>query len=248
MEIIVRVDTNSPPAVDALKREAAYLLWLADNLPGFLANAPAANAFFDTAKCDTQEVPPPPPPVDSGAQVPPPPTTTAQVPPPPSPGPIEPTTQVPPPPSGALPELDSKGYPWDARIHAQNKSKTKGNEWKKAQKVDPALVLAVEQEHRNAAAAALGNVPPPPSGASQVPPPPIDTGVQVPPPPPPGAAVSAVSDMAAIGAAVTAGHLTVDEVMAACERHGHAHLGTLGGDPAAAKRIVDEFRMFGKQV
>jgi len=53
-------------------------------------------------------------------------------------------------PAGPPPELDSTGYPWDARIHAGTKTKVlKTNEWKLARGVDKDLVAQVRAEWDN---------------------------------------------------------------------------------------------------
>lgn len=49
-------------------------------------------------------------------------------------------------------ELDSKGLPWDERIHAGTKSKLKSGEWKAKKQVEAALVASVEAELRARAA------------------------------------------------------------------------------------------------
>ena len=48
-------------------------------------------------------------------------------------------------------ELDSAGFPWDARIHAQNKAKKADGTWKAARGVDKNLVDLVEAEYRGVA-------------------------------------------------------------------------------------------------
>lgn len=49
-------------------------------------------------------------------------------------------------------ELDSKGLPWDERIHASTKTKIASGEWKAKRGVDDATVAAVEAELRAVAA------------------------------------------------------------------------------------------------
>jgi hypothetical protein len=52
---------------------------------------------------------------------------------------------VPPPPGPAVAaEFDSRGYPWDGRIHAANRSRTIKGEWKSKRGVDANLIVAVE--------------------------------------------------------------------------------------------------------
>jgi hypothetical protein len=54
---------------------------------------------------------------------------------------------------GAVAEFDSKGYPWDARIHASNRAKKLDGSWKNKRGVDPNLVVAVEAQTKPAAPA-----------------------------------------------------------------------------------------------
>jgi len=93
-------------------------------------------------------------------------------------------------------DLDTEGFPWDARIHAETRTKIKVGTWKVKRGVSDETLTAVRAELR----AVLGNVappvaaspavaaPPPPPNAGTVPPPPAvpnpPTGA-VPPPPPP---------------------------------------------------------------
>lgn len=80
---------------------------------------------------------------------PPPPVTTA------------PTTSTPGPASSvagaASVELDSKGLPWDERIHASTKSKLASGEWKNKRGIPPERITTVEAELR----ASLGATPAP---------------------------------------------------------------------------------------
>jgi hypothetical protein len=79
--------------------------------------------------------PPPPPPVS---------LWTAEA---AKPATLPPATPAPPGP--AVPaELDSRGMPWDARIHASNRSTTIKNEWKRKRGVDENLVTAVEAQNK----------------------------------------------------------------------------------------------------
>lgn len=102
--------------------------------------------------------------------------STVPVPPAPTPAsvapPAAPTTGSPAP--GV--ELDARGLPWDARIHARTKSKTANGQWKNARNVDAAEVTRIEAELRNLmaipAAAPAVPVPPPlvPAAPAIVPP------------------------------------------------------------------------------
>jgi hypothetical protein len=74
-------------------------------------------------------------------------------------------------------ELDSEGYPWDARIHAKTKSKIGNGTWRLVPKVDKALVASVRAEYKPSASSNEQAPPPPPSteGTEQAPPPPPST-------------------------------------------------------------------------
>lgn len=152
-------------------------------------------------------------------------------------------------------ELDSKGLPWDERIHAGTKTKIKSGEWKAKKGVDDALVSQVEAELRArlAATPAAAAVPPAPAAAPVADPAAVfgSAGVAVPPAPtiptaPPAAplapvvpaAPSAVADpttfeqlMPRITAAVSANVLPPTAVGQACAAHGVASVVTLQQQP-----------------
>jgi len=83
-------------------------------------------------------------------------------------------------PSGAPPaapatiQLDSKGLPWDSRIHASSKGQNGDGTWRGKRGVDDALIAGVEAELRK-----LMAIPAPPS-----PMPALTPGAMIPPPPP----------------------------------------------------------------
>jgi len=56
-------------------------------------------------------------------------------------------------------EFDSKGMPWDERIHAGTKAKNKDGSWKAKRGVDDATFAAVEQELRGRVAAPVPTMP-----------------------------------------------------------------------------------------
>ena len=81
-------------------------------------------------------------------------TSTAPVPPAPTPANVAPTAAPPTvSPAGGV-ELDSKGLPWDSRIHAESKGKIADGTWRKKRNLDPALVAQVEAELRQVMGAA----------------------------------------------------------------------------------------------
>ena len=65
-------------------------------------------------------------------------------------------------------ELDTRGFPWNDRIHSRMKSKNKDGSWKYQRSVSPRLITEVENE-------IMGIVPPPPPAPP--PPPSIPAGV-----------------------------------------------------------------------
>jgi hypothetical protein len=71
-----------------------------------------------------------------------------QPPAPPAPTAVAPSAPVAPTSLAPDVERDSKGLPWDERIHASTKSKLTSGEWKAKRNVDAALVATVEAELR----------------------------------------------------------------------------------------------------
>ena len=68
---------------------------------------------------------------------------------PPPPASIAPTTTTPGVASSAAGvDLDTKGLPWDGRIHADSKNKIADGTWRKKRNLDPALLAQVEAELR----------------------------------------------------------------------------------------------------
>ena len=160
-------------------------------------------------------------------------------------------TNVPPPPENSAPttttlglassvagaasvELDSKGLPWDERIHAGSKGKLKDGNWRAKKEIDPATVAAVEAELYARVAASLTQGP---NGGVMVPAniplsPEIEAVILG------GTAPAASSDpttfeqlMPRITAAVTAGIIAPTAVGAACAAHGVASVVTLQTNP-----------------
>lgn len=76
-----------------------------------------------------------------------------------------------PPPHGNPPAHDSKGLPWDERIHSSTKGQNQDGSWKKRRNVDDATVASVEAALRGGVAPP----PPPPALAAAPPPPPPPT-------------------------------------------------------------------------
>lgn len=94
----------------------------------------------------------------------------------PNDGALPASEQVPPPPA-ATGEVDSKGIPWDARIHSESKATVADGSWRKRRGVDDATYATVLAELQGAA-------PPPPPAEPDVPlAPPADEQVPAPPVP-----------------------------------------------------------------
>lgn len=130
----------------------------ADDNPraGFPPDAPNPFASAAVAPSIAPVAPPvtvPTPPVAT--------TTTALPPVPAAAAPAAPV--VPTSPANAGAELDSRGMPWDARIHAANRGKVTSGQWRAKKNVEDALVVQVEAELRaTMAARAPGGVVVPP--------------------------------------------------------------------------------------
>lgn len=174
------------------------------------------------------------------ASLPPPP---ALLPPVPNPAGVAPAPSAPVAPSTPAPgvELDSKGMPWDERIHASTKTKLVSGEWKAKRGVDPALVASVEAELRiRTTDVSVGYAPAPAPAALGVPPAPVAPFVPPAAPLPPAAtgapSVSADPEtfeqlMPRITAAVTQGILPPTAVTAACAGQGLASVVALQQQP-----------------
>lgn len=83
--------------------------------------------------------------------------------------------------------FDTKGMPWDGRIHAQNKATNADGSWRSARGVDPAVKATVEAEIKGALAATAPPVAPP-AAAPVAPPMPTPPAPPVAPPVAPPAA------------------------------------------------------------
>ena len=172
------LDQVLPPAATASAPSATLSTWQAASAhPGDLTPAQA----FGT---------PPPPPVTGGSV-----NVNA-----PSPGPDvgEFGSEI----QNVAPELDGRGYPWDARIHSSGKAllAKAPHGWKLVRGVDPALVAQVEAELR---AKGFG-IPKPPAAAVPPPPPAPTLAASFPPSEafPAAAAAPALTDFSQVMARV----------------------------------------------
>lgn len=139
-------------------------------------------------------------------------------------------------------ELDSKGLPWDDRIHAGTKSKIAKGEWKAKRGVEPALTAQVEAELRarvaapvavaQDAAAVFNAAPGVPAASTPFVPPAASLAPAAPAAPSVSADPTTFEQlMPRITAAVTAGIMPPTAVGAACAAHGVASVVTLQTNP-----------------
>lgn len=106
-------------------------------------------------------------------------------------------------------ELDSRGYPWDGRIHAANRSQTIKKEWKLKRGVDANLVVACEAQNKPgkapspAATATIadGSTATAPSAVA-VAVPAVATAPSAPPPPPASLPVGSAAPTAVVPSAI----------------------------------------------
>ncbi len=216
MDITITV----PLEEKALRKNAAILIGMAEALSAgtLLPDVPALDG--------TLSVSPPMPPT---AAFPPPPAPGA-VPPPPTP-PAAPTPPAPQAPHVAADpiELDSRGLPWDERIHSGKKNRlAKTNAWKLKRGVQPLTVDEVEAELRLKY--------PNPAPTLPVTTPPTAPTTPVTPPAPATAPVSPDSDlylplMAKCTKRINANELTLEAIVGVCNKHGVNTIPELAGRP-----------------
>lgn len=116
-------------------------------------------------------------------------------------------------------ELDSKGLPWDARIHAESKNKIADGTWRKKRNLDPSLLAQVEAELYALMGAPVAPLPPAVAAPTIAPPAPIA---------PVGAAPDAAADPRALyvglvgraAAAIQAAKITQADITGICVAHG----------------------------
>jgi len=190
---------------------------------------------------------------------------------------------VPTPPSAAAPaapptaapaasgERDSKGMPWDGRIHSATKAKVADGSWRYKRGSDDAVVAQVEAELRAAQAAP---VPAPTGGPAFAPHPFYDTPaapvaapapvapVAVPVPPAATVAPAAVPAatvapaavpaatvatydalMAALPPKIVSGELTATQMQQACEQYGVPSIAALASRPDLVPFIAAALRL-----
>lgn len=233
-DVAAAVEANPAGAAASLYEEARAAL-AADTRPPVHAlssdvGGPDAAAIFGGAQPAAPLAPSTPPPATPNIVVPPPPANTA---------PTTPTHGAAS--SGAVASsvgLDSKGLPWDERIHAGSKAKVKDGSWRMKKELDPAHVAAVEAELRGRMS---GNLVVPTTSTPPLVAPTITASLPAAPAIDPaavfgGAAVAPEPTtfeqlMPRITAAVTAGLMPATAVGAACAAQGLASVVMLQQSP-----------------
>lgn len=152
---------------------------------------------------------------------------------------------APPAASGSV-ERDSKGMPYDGRIHSASKNKVADGSWRYKRGCDEAVIAQVEAELRTAASAApVGGVgtpwPFPESAPVQpaVPPVAVAPPPVVAPPPTASVAVPVAAPtgmtyeqlMAALPPKIVSGELTAQQLQQACEQFGVPSIAALATRP-----------------
>lgn len=159
--------------------------------------------------------------------------------------PLPSTTAIAPPPAAPSPagNLDSRGLPWDGRIHASTRALLQDGSWRQKRGTDPAYVAQVEAELRGAVAAPAAPVaavpPPPPTvAAAAAPAAPESSAPAVPPAPGGGTTGANPSDpltfaglLQRVTAAVAGGKITQAQVVEACGTLGVPSLPVLATRP-----------------
>jgi len=143
-------------------------------------------------------------------------------------------------------EYDSKGMPWDGRIHAATKAKVSDGSWRYRRGCDEAVIKQVETEIRSAlsvnpiistGAGALAGGPAfaPHPFYPETPPvlaaPPVVASVAVPVPPVAPVTTTYEALMAALPPKIVSGELTATQMQQACEQYGVPSIAALSARP-----------------
>jgi hypothetical protein len=136
--------------------------------------------------------------------------------------------------------LDSKGLPWDHRIHAGSKSKIGDGSWRAKKGVAPEVATAVEAELRQALNASVplpAAVTPPPATLPLAPPPPVST-----PPAPPVAGVGFVDFLLRVSPHFNDARISQLQVATILGRYGLTNLTQLANSkPEVLAAVVNDF-------
>lgn len=165
--------------------------------------------------------------------------------------PPAPATPTAPAPAAAPPGLDTKGLPWDPRIHASTKTTNADGSWRDKRNTPADFKAQVEAELRaalalNAAAAQLQ-----PAGGAPLPPSATAAAVPAPPAPPSAVAGSAPAAspiewtfpklMEALAPKMMSGQLSADAVGLILGKHGLTAVGQLALTPNLIPAIAADF-------
>lgn len=133
IELTFKIEAT-PEAMRAMGRR--FLAWADadDSQEAMNGGSPMSTAIMNAG-----------PPLAESPAPPAPPTPVQTLPDPPSVD-SSPPLEFPSTPAIEAPETDARGLPWDVRIHASTKAKTKPGDWRTKRGVDPALVAQVEAE------------------------------------------------------------------------------------------------------
>lgn len=127
-----------------------------------------------------------------------------------------------------LVELDSRGLPWDARIHSRERTKIANGQWKNKRGTDPELIKTVEAELAGVMSSAPASAPvvtPPPVIVAPPPSPATSANVAspsnvTPPPAPSNVPLDFPSIMRKITTAVTGKIMTATQAAELAQRYG----------------------------
>jgi len=144
-------------------------------------------------------------------------------------------------PSATSAIFDSKGLPWDERIHSGTKGTNQDGSWKKRRGVQDAVVAKVEAELRSAPPTPAASAPPPPPN-DDIPAsldrraPPSPPAASAPPPPP--AASGPAADLPKLMQKVTplmaAKKITMVDIQTMCQELGFPSLVDMNKSPDKA--------------
>jgi len=115
-------------------------------------------------------------------------------------------------------ELDTKGIPWDPRIHAGTKGKLANGEWRTKRGADPNLVAKVESELKaNMSTPSLPGMPMPPATAATPAAPPAQAG-----------GIDFNRLIMTLPGMVATGAITTEQIEVACQSVGLSGIAALG--------------------
>lgn len=140
-------------------------------------------------------------------------------------------------------ERDSTGLPWDARIHASTKSKTKEGVWTAKRNTPPELKAQVEADLRGVP---LASMPAPATGAALPPAAPLPPAASPAAPLPPAGPVAAPTTFQEMATRVGAYYVSHADLAPAAmqnalSKHGLQHMGGLVNAPHLVQPVWTDF-------